>query len=886
MARAIVLGLALLGATLAQGVWLAPGERYHTVLSVPSAGDYQLTVTALIPETVLEPPVAELKVGQARQLLRLPLYYRPSGERFPRDRFGRELAPPWQRAERPATARLTLTLAAEEQLTLTLVQGAMALLDLALTPAASYPSYAEYTAQLACQDTAAQLTLEAEQPSYVNDPALRPAHHPDLSVTPQGDHRPLNILGGEGWSTAGSAAYYQLVIPESGCYAISLRVLQNFRPNFTVFRRITLNGQPPFAELAAFPIPYAPGWQQLTLGAEGEPYRIYLPAGVHLLGIEATDAPYRPAIERAERLLGEINALALELRRLTGGRLDRAREWVLADYLPDIGERLNAMIAQLEADEAELTARSAGAASPEALSYRLALAQLRFFAEDPDRLPHYPGRFAEGPGSAAQLLASLAEALRQQPLALDRLALHPPSAAPTSPAVPWWRRWLAGVRRFAATFRPDWQPRLEGALEVWVNRPQPYLEVLQQLVDASFTPQTGIAVNLSLMPDESRLVLAQAAGIAPDVALGVSTYLPFELAIRNALYDLRRFEDFPQVIRAFAPGALLGYIVDDGVYALPETQDFWVTFYRRDILEALGLPVPQTWDEVIAILPELQRQGMNYHAPLSGGPGLKGYLLTAPYLFNHRAPLYGEGGLTSGLSSEAALAAIRFMAESFTLYGMPVATGSFYEGFRQGTLPVGVSNMETYLRLRVAAPELEGLWGLALYPATVGEDGQLYRYATGSAQASIIFASTKQPDAAWTFLRWWLAADTQVAFQERLLASLGGAYLWNSANLEAFSRLPIPEAHREVILAQWQWLKEPVRLPGFYLQERELSNVWNRIVFDGANPRVAIDRAVTAINRELARRLEEFGYLRDGVPVREVQIPTIERIQGWIDEAR
>jgi ABC-type glycerol-3-phosphate transport system substrate-binding protein len=436
------------------------------------------------------------------------------------------------------------------------------------------------------------------------------------------------------------------------------------------------------------------------------------------------------------------------------------------------------------------------------------------------------------------------------------------------------------------SFQPDPYQSIGGSadeLEVWVNRPRQYVNLLQWMADTSFTPETGIRVRFSIMPDESKLVLANAAGIQPDVALGVSTNIPYELAIRNALYDLRTFDDFNTFIRHYAPGSLLGYIIDDAVYALPETQDFWVTFYRRDILDSLGLDVPRTWDEVIAMLPELQRYGMNYNTALSGGSGQRGYLFTAPYLFNFGAKLYREDGFATGLQSEEAIAAIRFMAESFTLYGMPLSTVSFFESFRYGRLPVGIGNAETYVQLMTAAPEMNGLWGIDLYPATVLEDGTHNRYATGSAQTSFIFRSADRPQEAWDFLRWWMSAETQTAFQEQLLLNYGREYLWFSANLDAFAQLDIPQEHRAVILEQWRWLQEPVRLPGSYMQERELSNVWTRIVFDGFNPRTAIDRSVTIINREITRKMEEFGYIRDGVRVRQYTIPTIETVLAWME---
>ncbi|NTV37792.1 MAG: extracellular solute-binding protein [Anaerolineales bacterium] len=443
--------------------------------------------------------------------------------------------------------------------------------------------------------------------------------------------------------------------------------------------------------------------------------------------------------------------------------------------------------------------------------------------------------------------------------------------------------------RFIQSFQPD-PYRSIGAtgneLEVWVNRPRQYVDLLQQITDETFTRDTGIRVKFSIMPDESKLVLANAANIQPDVALGVSTNVPYELAIRNALYDLRSFDDFDRFIRIYSPGSLLSYIINDSVYAIPETQDFWVTFYRRDIMASLGLPIPETWPEVIEILPELQRYGMNYNTPLSSGSGMKGYLATAPYLFNYGADLYSPDGFSTGLGSDEAIEAIKFMAESFTLYGMPLTTSSFYDSFRYGSLPIGVANITTYIQLLTAAPELNGLWSISLYPATVLEDGTQNRYATGSAQASIMFANTDMPQEGWQFMKWWMSTDTQVDFQEQLILNYGLEYLWNSANLEAFSYSPIPDEHKAVILEQWQWLQEPVKLPGSYMEERELSNAWNKIVFDGVNPRVAIDNAVIIINREITRKMEEFGYLRNGVVVQEFKVPTIEMVRKWMEDAK
>ena len=68
-----------------------------------------------------------------------------------------------------------------------------------------------------------------------------------------------------------------------------------------------------------------------------------------------------------------------------------------------------------------------------------------------------------------------------------------------------------------------------------------------------------------------------------------------------------------------------------------------------------------------------------------------------------------------------------------------------------------------------------------------------------------------------------------------------------------------------------------------YMVEREISNVWNTIVFDGETTRSAVDDAVVNIDREMRRKLEEFGYIENGRVVKPYPIPTIELVEGWLE---
>lgn len=885
-------------------VFLQAGDTVEFTVTIEEAGEYTMAFDVAAADSFLNAPEAQLLVDGAfptpdTQRIVFPIFYENIADEFPLDRYGNEALIRQKRLilwttmplrdanfSQPYPLQLELS-QGEHTFAFTVSKEALYLGSLYLEPFTPYPTYSQYLeSNSALATSGVFIEREAEFPSYKNNTSVRPASSRSLEVTPYDTYKlMLNTLGGESWKHSGSAAYYEVEVPADGFYFITLRAIQNTRNNFTVFRRITVNGAVPFAELNEVPFAYSTEWADVTLGGD-TPYQIYLHEGTNVIGIEATNSPYHPAIEKIRKVLVDINELSLEIKKLTGNQVDPFKEWVLSDYIPDIEAQLLAIADDLEADLAGLNAINESGGSQEIMTYQMAIDNIRFLAEDPDEIPVHMTRFSDGSGSAAQFLGTVLPLLQSQPLALDKIYIHSADATPEPVKVSALTAFWEGLKRFFNSFKRDPYQTIgadEDEIEVWVNRPRQYVDLLQLLADERFTPESGIRVKFSLMPDEAKLVLANAAGIQPDVALGVSTNVPYELAIRNALTDLRSFEDFDSYIRIYSPGALLSYIINDSAYAIPETQDFWVTFYRRDILESLDIPVPHTWNEVIEILPELQRYGMNFNTPLSSGPGGKGYLATAPYLFNFGAQLYSENGFATGLASDEAISAVRFMAESFTIYGMPLTTSSFYDSFRYGSLPIGVANIEPYIKLMTAAPELNGLWSIDLYPATVLPDGTQNRYATGSAQASIMFAATDKPDESWEFMKWWMSTETQIDFQEQLILNYGMEYLWNSANLEAFQYLAIPEEHKAVILEQWQWLQEPVKLPGSYMQERELSNAWNKIVFDGVNPRVAIDSSIIIINREITRKMEEFGYLENGVIVKEFKIPTIETVESWME---
>ncbi len=407
------------------------------------------------------------------------------------------------------------------------------------------------------------------------------------------------------------------------------------------------------------------------------------------------------------------------------------------------------------------------------------------------------------------------------------------------------------------------------------------------MADESFTTSTGIPVKVSVMAAEGKLILANSAGQNPDVALGVSSWLPYDLGLRGAILDLTMFADDPEfaaTLQLFHPQSLIPMIYSEGLYGLPDTENFYVLFYRTDILDTLGLDVPDTWNDVTEMMPVLKRYGMNFYIPLSSATSLKSFDSTLPFLFQYGSTVYHEDAFTAAVDDTASIAALTMMTELYTIYAMDVAVTSFYNDFRLGISPIGIGDFGMYITLLNAAPDIQGLWGIALLPGVDQGDGTINRSAPGAQTANMVFANTEKKDQSWAFLKWWASTSTQSDFASLLIATLGKEYLWNSANQSAFQASGFASDDVEVILEQWSWLRELPKVPGSYQVELEISNLWNSVVLDRANLRVELNDAVIKMNKEIRKKMYEFGYMdAAGNVLKAYPLATEELIRRWTE---
>ncbi|MFD0717510.1 extracellular solute-binding protein [Paenibacillus sp. GCM10027626] len=888
--------------------WKGKTPEIRFTVDVPADGLYCIEVDYLALPGKIAPVERGIKINgkypyfEARRLV-FPRQWKDESETFQQDQLGNEVFSKQIEVINWQTSRLMdasymfdeplkfYLKKGSNSIALTYIREPMLVGRIGVYSPETIPDYREY-ARISGEspaDIRALAAYEAEKPYVKSDSYIQATASADISVVPnRGSSISLNTLGGDSWKHGGQSVTWKIDVEQSGYYELAFKYTQSFKVNMPVFRKLLIDGKVPFREVAAYAFPYAADWENEVLtDAEGTPFKFYLAKGEHELTLAANPSPYQRVNQTVRDAMKELNDLNLEIKMATGNTQDVYRDWDITEQMPDIADTLNSIAGRLRAEHDYLR-RLSGTNPDDARQLIISAEQLEKLAQDPASLPVRFGQLSEGSGSVTQKLGDLLLTLPKQPLQLDRFYVYANEKLPQARAG-WWQKATSIANNFFTSFTKDYtqvSPADDDTLRIWVNRPRQYVMLMQQLANQTFTEQTGIKVSLSLMPNEQKLILANASGASPDVALGVSEKFPYEFALRGALSDLSRHEDYAEVVQRFAPGAMLPFMFDGGVYALPETQNFWVLYYRKDILDALNLKAPETWTDVLQTLPDLQRYGMNFYVPLADAGAMKSFALTSPFIYQQGGELFAPDGTKTVIDSERALDGFKMMTSLFTIYNMPLQVPNFYNHFRSGKLPIGISNYNTYVELSTAAPELNGSWKIAPYPGIAGPDGEVVRWAPGTGQGAIVFKDSDKQQQAWQFVKWWTSAETQTEFGNLIETIYGPAYRWNSANLEAFSQLPWPEEDLQVILEQWKWLKDIPHIPGDYMLDRELSNAWNKVVFDGKNPRKTIEDAVVLANREIMKKLEEFGYVRNGQAIRKLKVPTIEEVTAARGDAK
>ncbi len=287
----------------------------------------------------------------------------------------------------------------------------------------------------------------------------------------------------------------------------------------------------------------------------------------------------------------------------------------------------------------------------------------------------------------------------------------------------------------------------------------PTVEYWENVKFKEFEEKTGIKVEVVTVNQAdtvSTYMTWNAADTLPDLTLVSFNFLN-SLAAQGMLVDLDSYmaENDPEYdMNRFFPAMIDSYRYQDKLYGLPTDLDQGLMWYNKDLFDAAGVPYPDgTWD-----WNDLEE---NAKLLTSGSDASKVYGLTwklefgnelTPWLRQNGTDYYSEDGKTCTLNTPEAVEALELVTrmvvddKSCTI---PTANEPFFESGKAAMrLHVGPWFAHYVL------PDVDFNWGVA--PVPVGPKGGS---VLGYGAALGIFESSKNKDAAWEFVKWFMSDE-------------------------------------------------------------------------------------------------------------------------------
>ncbi len=689
-----------------------------------------------------------------------------------------------------------------------------------------------------------------------------------LDVTPVDIEKRLINYIGNNWSTVGDTLVWDVKVEKAGYYQLGFAFRQNEVIGAKSYRTLMIDGKTPFAEAQNIGFKYGDNWQQGVFADDKKnPYLIYLDEGDHEIALTVTASEMSQVRTMLTQAVAEMGDLYVDITKITGETVDIYRDYELFKQIADMEERL-LNIQDLLQDSADTILKVTGEDSGSNYSVIMNMLQtVKQMLKNKYDAHKYKGTYYNNYCSVSSVLLDL----RQMPLQLDKISLSAPGEQ-SFEKHNIFEKGLFSTKRFFYSFIDDYADDEgdENTLTIWVNWGRDQAQVLSALIDRKFTPKTGIQVNLKLV--NASIIQAVLSGKGPDLVLQHAQTEPVNLAMRGVLYDLSKFKDHKEVLTKIQYGEEYlkknGVAKDEdlfianqfkykgGLYGLPDTQSFTVLFYRKDILAEYDIDVPETWDEYQLATKLLMRNNMNVCLPASTATDS----MFPTLLLQNDLELYAPDGKSTNMLTSDSAEIFEQWTNYYTKLKVPISM-DFYNRFRTGTTPLGVSAYTLYTTLKVAAPEIEGLWGFTKIPGTVREDGTVNHSVAATSTACSILkmaADNGREDEAWEFLKWWTSADTQLSYSNDVETILGPTGRVAVANRDAIQNMTWDEGACESILSARDEVKVIPEYPGSYYVQRAIYQAYWNVVSNSKNTKDMMMKFGTEANNEIARKWKQY----------------------------
>lgn len=729
--------------------------------------------------------------------------------------------------------------------------------------------------------------LQAEEPLYKTASTLYATYDRTTYMTNPSHptKQRYNTVGQATWNKSTQSITYSFKVENDGYYRFSFKARQNQMRGFFSNRRIYIDGEVPCKELDDVQFVYSPDWQAVTPKDEaGNDIYIFLKAGEeHTITMEAIPGSIGEVMQRLDDLVLELNQYYRRILMITGPNPDEFNDYFVEKKIPDLIPAFERIVKELRAEKEgieKLTKKGSEAAALETMAI-----YLERCIEKQEDIPIMAASIKDSISSVSAWMRDY----RDQPLELDYIEIATCHESFSAPQGNFFSEFLFGFNSFIGSFFEDYTVLSDSSatsLDVWVSLARDQATVVKNLVDNKFNSNpefNGTQASINLV--QGSILEATLAGKGPEIALFIGGDFPIQLAARGLLVDVTQFKDYEEVTKRFADDAMTLYEYNDGtktgVYGLPVSQNFPMLFYRTDVLEELGFEgPPETWDELIEMLPTLQRKYLDVGLILPQNISSNTFDLGNTFvmlMLQSGQDLYNEDLYTTDYSNIKtsdikSLNLTNFMTQDsikvfekwtkfYTVFSFDQTFDAFSR-FRTGEMPLVIQAYTFYNQLSVAAPEIKGLWDFTVVPGTVRADGTISHAANSAGAGAVIFNKVSNQAAAWEFVKWFTQTDTQVDYGKQIEALMGPMGRFDTANVDALEQLPWSTEEYEKISAQQAELREVPIIPASYAVTRHVNNAFRMVVNDAGNPRYTLMSYNDQIKSEIVRKYQELSSMK------------------------
>ena len=767
----------------------------------------------------------------------------------------------------------------------------------------SYEEYLERNPEFSNVD-AGIITIEGENADVKSSNSIIPkSNNSDAGMTAwdgKGSdpyHTKINYIGGTSWQTTGSKLSWTFNVKTSGYYHINMRYKQSELVNGVSYRWLKIDGKTPFEDAKKLAFEYGTNWEYYSFADGDNPYYVYLTEGEHTISLEVTVANMTNYFYELSQLVDILGDEYIKIVMITSESPDINRDYELDQKIPGFLDTLKDVSGRLGKLSDAMT-NGTGQASQAVAS----IDNMKRVVDNMIKSPYIAQQYVSEYYSNYTSISSWLYDMIEMPLAIDQIQIVPRGEEFKDNTPNFFESLAFGVLRLISSFTSDYSltgadANDENTIRLWVNWGQDQAAALNALIQESFTGNEkyyykGKPINVQVEIVNASLINGILAGNFPDVSLQMARTEPVNLGIRGALADLSQFDNFEEVItsrfqgcdtaeQALTTGAVAPYTYDGATYALPDTQNFMLMFYRKDVLDELGLidelgepnPDPNdpthtgwTWDDFLYAATIIQRNNMNVYVPFTQittsttvNAGIGNLHLFPTLMWQHDLKIYNDAGTATALRNEEALEVFEQWTDFYLKYDF-LKEADFYNRLRVGVMPLGIAPYSTYMTLYSTAPEIRGRWGIAMVPGTLDEEtGVINRKVAGSGTGCAIIEKSSKKEQAWLFLQWWTDAKTQEKYNNNLQSLLGMIGRNAVSNTEAFENLTWDRQDLEVLKTQWAQVNEVQEVPGSYDVTRSIDQAFWAVLEDDSKVKDAVTKWSKSADKEIARKIKEYS---------------------------